>query len=69
VTTLDVAGMYNDPMMMQSGGTKIEGAARLLAAIVETPNGSYFFKAVGPKETISAHEGSFRKLVESVRLE
>lgn len=69
VTTLDVAGIYNDPMMMQSGGAKIEGDARLLAAVVETPGGSYFLKAVGPIKTISAQEGPFKKLVDSVRME
>lgn len=69
VTTLDVSGLYNDPMMMQSGGTRIDGQARLLAAIVETPGGPYFFKAVGQNRTISAQVENFNSLVESVKAE
>lgn len=69
VTTLDVSGLYSDPMMMQSGGAPIEGPARLLAAIVETRAGPYFFKAVGPKDTISAQEANFTTLVNSVKPE
>lgn len=69
VTTLDVSGIYNDPMMMQSGGAKIDGEARMLAAVVETPGGSYFLKAVGPLKTMSVQTESFSKLVESIRME
>jgi len=67
VTVLDVAGKYSDPMMAQSGGKPIEGDARLLAAIVEAPGGSWFFKAVGPKKTIGENEPAFRKLVSSIK--
>lgn len=67
VTTLDVSGKYSDPMMAQSGGKPIDGEARLLAAIVETPGGSWFFKAVGPKKTIGDNEPVFRKLISSIK--
>ena len=67
VTKLDVSGNYSDPMMVRSGGEPIEGEARMLAAIVEAPSGSWFFKAVGPKKTITAHEQSFHKMIESVK--
>ncbi|GMU35247.1 MAG: hypothetical protein HS101_00655 [Planctomycetia bacterium] len=67
VTVLDVAGKYSDPMMAQSGGKPIDGEARLLAAIVETPSGSWFFKAVGPKKTIGENEPVFRKLISSIK--
>lgn len=67
VTRLDVSGNYSDPMMVRSGGKPIEGEARMLAAIVEAPSGAWFFKAVGPKKTITAQEQAFHKMIESVK--
>lgn len=69
VTTLDVAGIYNDPMMLQSGGAPVQGVARMLAAIVETPGGPYFFKAVGPVGTITENVTAFKEMVNSVKQE
>lgn len=67
VTILDVSGKYNDPMMAQSGGKPINGEARLLGAIVEAPSGSWFFKAVGPKATMTENEKVFRRVISSVK--
>ena len=39
---------------------------RMLAAIVETSKGPYYFRLVGPKETISQHAGSFHKMLKSL---
>jgi hypothetical protein len=55
-------------MRARSGGTPIAGEARLLAAIVETPKGRYFFKAIGPRATINVNETAFENLVASLRL-
>lgn len=37
------------------------------AAIVETPSGAYYFKMTGPAATVTAEEGRFSELLESVR--
>jgi hypothetical protein len=66
VTTVGVAGAYLAPSgpMMQSSGKKEN--YRLLGAIVEGPQGSIFFKLTGPAKTVTAAEGEFNALVESL---
>lgn len=61
VHTLDVEGDY-------SGGPAGGGAAgaRMLAAIVETEGGKFFFKAIGPVQTIGAQAEAFQALCKSV---
>lgn len=68
VTTLDVAGNYSDPMAARSGAAPIKGEARMLAAIVETPSGNYFFKAVGLRKTVTAAADQFEKVISTVRM-
>jgi hypothetical protein len=66
-TTLGVTGRYADPMGRpnQSGPTSSE--FRMLAAIVETPDGPWFFKAVGPAATMASHAASFEQFIRTVR--
>jgi hypothetical protein len=66
VTTVGIAGAYLAPSgpMMQSSGKKEN--YRLLGAIVEGPQGSIFFKLTGPARTVTAAEGEFSALVESL---
>lgn len=40
----------------------------LLAAIVESPSGHYFFKLTGPSDTVRSQHDSFMKFLDSVRL-
>jgi hypothetical protein len=41
---------------------------RLLGAVVKTPDrGNWFFKLVGPNETVQAARATFRTLIESAR--
>lgn len=65
VTTLDVTGRYADPMAGKT--TAAPQDWRMLAAIVETPDGPWFFKAVGPMATMNAHQQSFDKFVTSIK--
>ncbi|MEK6643068.1 MAG: hypothetical protein AABZ08_04110 [Planctomycetota bacterium] len=67
VTTLDVAGRYADQMGRPDKPGATEQDFRMLAAIVEAPDGPWFFKAVGPMKTMTAHDASFQKLVKSIR--
>jgi hypothetical protein len=66
VTTLDVTGRYVDPMAGGSG-TPPAGDSRMLSAIIETTQGLWFFKGVGPVETMSTHTENFMKFVDSVK--
>jgi hypothetical protein len=72
VTTLDVAGHYNNSMMPGASGGMMSAAPaksnqRMLAAIIETDEGPWFFKAVGPAETMAAQKENFDAFVRSVK--
>jgi len=66
VTLVKIGGAYLNPSgpMMQSMGRK-EGF-RLLGAIVAGPEGSVFFKMVGPAKTIAASEAEFDAMIGSL---
>ena len=60
VTLVDLKGTYmgdseNDPI----------GDARMLAAIVEAPDGQWFFKLVGPSRTVGDWRNEFVSLLKS----
>ena len=40
---------------------------RLLAAIVETPSGPWFFKMTGPDHTVASARDAFDAMIRSVR--
>jgi hypothetical protein len=69
VATIQIAGTYLAPggPMMQSQGKKENH--RLLGAIVESPQGSVFFKFTGPAKTVAAAEGEFNSLIGSLTKE
>ena len=55
VTTVDVAGSYTGmggPMMASK---EVKPGYRMLAAMVETPQGNVFFKFTGPAKTVAAN--------------
>jgi hypothetical protein len=66
VTRIDVAGTYKAAggPMMQSTGSK--PGHRLLGAIVEGPQGAFFFKFTAPSKTAAAQQPAFEKLLQSV---
>jgi hypothetical protein len=67
VTTVDVAGAYTG-----MGGPMAKSDApampdyRLLAAIVEGPQGSVFFKFAGPAKIVAANQAAFDKMLASL---
>jgi hypothetical protein len=67
VTLLDVTGRYADSMGRPGQAGPTEQDFRMLAAIVETPNGPWFFKAVGPKATMAAQAPAFQDFIRSMR--
>jgi hypothetical protein len=69
VTTVYLVGTYMKPKSpMAMGGPTVDVPNQaLLAAIAESPGGHWFFKAVGPKETIDAQRAAFDEFVKSFR--
>ena len=65
VTTVDVSGTYVAETAPGSGTFNNKPAYRLRAAVVETPNGSYFVKLVGPEKTVAQWNESFLSYVKS----
>jgi hypothetical protein len=66
VTWVDATGTYDAGGM--SGGEPRPGS-RMIAAVLETPRGPYFVKAVGPEKTMAARQAEVRAYVESVKLD
>lgn len=65
VTTVDVSGTYVAETAPSSGTFNNKPAYRLRAAVVETPNGSYFVKLVGPEKTVTQWNDSFVSYIKS----
>lgn len=65
VTTVDVAGTYVAETTPGSGTFENKPGYRLLAAVVETPNGPYFLKLVGPEKTVARWNESFLGFLKS----
>src|SRR5215213_765115 len=65
VTTVDMSGTYVAETAPGSGTFHNKPAYRLRAAVVETPNGAYFVKLVGPEKTVTQWNDSFGTYVKS----
>lgn len=66
VTLVYVTGTYlASPSGMMGGDVVEKPNYAMLAAIVETPNGPWFFKAVGPQKTIDHWRPQFEKFVQT----
>ena len=59
VTTVDGAGTYVAETAPGSGEFLNKPGYRLRAAVIETPNGSYYVKLVGPEKTITHWNEAF----------
>src|ERR1044071_376425 len=68
VTTVDVVGTYVAETAPGSGTFHNNAGYRLRAAVVETPNGSYFVKLVGPEKTVAQWNESFLGYLKSFQL-
>ena len=68
VTTVDVSGTYVAETAPGSGTFHNNAGYRLRAAVVETANGSYFVKFVGPEKTVAQWNESFLNYLKSFQL-
>jgi hypothetical protein len=67
VTLVDVPGTYVAEMTPGSQQRHNSPDFHLRAAVIETSNGPYFIKLVGPSKTISAHDKQFETFLSSVK--
>jgi hypothetical protein len=66
VTLVQVSGTYLAPAGPQMQSTGKKENYRLLGAIVQGPQGSVFYKLVGPDKTVAGAEGEFDALIASL---
>lgn len=67
VTLVDVNGTYQ-PLMMPGGGQQGPNPGyRMMAAVVETTEGPWFFKLVGPEKTVAKWASSFDQFIDSLQ--
>ena len=69
VTVLDVPGIFAAEVRPGSRMRYYKRDYRLKAAVVESPEGPYFFKLTGPSRTVRRWEADFNALINSVRFE
>jgi hypothetical protein len=68
VTIVYVTGTYLKSMAQMSSGPAEEVPnSAMLAAIIETPDDPWFFKAVGPIQTVNHWRSSFNKFVSTIK--
>jgi len=68
VTLISVTGRYNAGTMM-GGSAAPKDNFTMLGAIVETPSGLCYFKAVGPQATMTRHQDALLHMLRTVKKE
>jgi hypothetical protein len=66
VTTMDVSGAYAGMGGPMAASKSVKPGYRMLAAIVEGPQGAVFFKFTGPAKTVGANQKAFDGMIASV---
>ncbi len=64
-TKLEVAGRYAGGMAA-GGQPSAKSDQRLIAAIVESPGGPYYFKLLGPDASVAENRAAFEALLASI---
>lgn len=67
-TVVSVSGHYHAAAMPGGDDIVDKPDQALLAAIVASPSGPYFFKLVGAKQTVDTNAASFRAMLSSLQL-
>jgi len=66
VTRLEVAGQYSGGMSPTGQQQAAQANQRLIAAVVNTPGGPYYFKFLGPDATVVEQGAAFDELISSL---
>jgi hypothetical protein len=67
-TLISVSGRYVAPAM--PGGKPVDKPDQsLLAAIVNSPNGPYYFRLIGGQAAVASHAAPFREMLASLKPE
>ena len=69
ITVLDVPGTYVAAVRPGSTSRLNKTDFRLLAAVVETPAGPYFFKLTGPARSVARWDNAFAAFLRTVSVE
>jgi len=69
VTRVEVTGRFVAAMTPGQPGQNNKPNYRLLGAIVQTPEASYYFKLTGPDKTVASTTKAFDAMIESMTLE
>lgn len=67
LTVLDLSGTYVAPTSPGSRQRVNQPNQRLLAAVVECPQGPYFVKLIGPKASVDAQASAFMRFLRGLR--
>jgi hypothetical protein len=67
-TVVSVSGRYVASMMPGAGGAVDKPDQAMIAAIVGSPKGPYYFKLVGAKKTVDANAAKLRAMLASLKL-
>jgi len=66
ITRVEVAGRYANTMAQPGQAAAEQSGQRLIAAIVQSADGPYYFKFLGPDETVTAQAKEFDGLLQSI---
>ena len=66
LTTIGVTGTYTDSMRPGAGGAALPDY-RMQATVIEGAGGPWFFKLVGPEETVKSWAASYEAMIQSVK--
>ncbi len=69
VTRVEVTGRYVAAMTPGQPGKNDKPNYRLLGAIVNTPEASYYFKLTGPDKTVASTSKDFDAMIESMTMD
>ncbi len=67
VSMVDVSGTYMSASGPMMSTTSPKPGFRMLAAVVETPAGPWFFKMTGPAKTVANWTQSFQSFIDTVQ--
>ena len=68
VTLVDLSGRYTESSMGPNAPPATpKSNHRMMAAMIETPDGSWFFRCTGPAATMAKYESGIRGFLKSVR--